>query len=418
MSTKDYFTFTSSQKKGVFAFVIILLTATVITLSLNVYQSSEAELLTLKEPSFTEPVYKKRNQNRLDINLADSAELASLKGIGPILAKRIINFRESRNGFSYVGQLQQVYGLSNDVYRDIEPYLFVSPITAPSFNPEIASTRSNILQKNEIPLVIDINLASAEDFEKLPGIGKILSQRIINYRNSIKGFETVDELKAVYRLEEEVIAQNREYLVVDSLTLDQIRNIELPDQQESKGLLAIKKGLEKNEEEKQPVIPENLDGQGRPRGQDPETSEKDAASYQPLNLTNLIIDINTADSARLTQIRGIGEVFARRIVNYRKVIGFFSSTDDLIEIYGIDSTGLAQIKQYTTVGELSSFPRKDLNFISKRNLAKYPSIDTPTAKIIIDTRKKLGRFDSWEEVAEIEALTPTMLAKLKIYFFL
>ena len=41
---------------------------------------------------------------------------------------------------------------------------------------------------------IDINNADKSELMKLPGIGKELSERIINYRNSIGKFEKIDEI--------------------------------------------------------------------------------------------------------------------------------------------------------------------------------------------------------------------------------
>lgn len=44
---------------------------------------------------------------------------------------------------------------------------------------------------------LDLNRASAEDLESLPGIGAVLAQRVIEYRKSAGGFRTVDDLRQV-----------------------------------------------------------------------------------------------------------------------------------------------------------------------------------------------------------------------------
>ncbi len=43
-------------------------------------------------------------------------------------------------------------------------------------------------------VVIDINNATKEELDFLPGIGPVLAQRIISYREEHKGFNTVTEL--------------------------------------------------------------------------------------------------------------------------------------------------------------------------------------------------------------------------------
>jgi competence protein ComEA len=44
---------------------------------------------------------------------------------------------------------------------------------------------------------LDLNRASAQEFEELPGIGPVLAERIVHYRKSGKTFRTVDDLRAV-----------------------------------------------------------------------------------------------------------------------------------------------------------------------------------------------------------------------------
>jgi competence protein ComEA len=45
--------------------------------------------------------------------------------------------------------------------------------------------------------LLDLNRASAEDLESLPGIGAVLAQRVIAYRKSVGGFQAVEGLREV-----------------------------------------------------------------------------------------------------------------------------------------------------------------------------------------------------------------------------
>ena len=47
------------------------------------------------------------------------------------------------------------------------------------------------------PLVVNINTATAQDFENLPGIGPVMAQRIVDYRNEHGPFKSVEELTKV-----------------------------------------------------------------------------------------------------------------------------------------------------------------------------------------------------------------------------
>ena len=57
----------------------------------------------------------------ISINRANASELDSLPGIGPALAQRIIDHREKTGGFSAISELQEVSGIGEKVFADIEP---------------------------------------------------------------------------------------------------------------------------------------------------------------------------------------------------------------------------------------------------------------------------------------------------------
>lgn len=62
---------------------------------------------------------------------------------------------------------------------------------------------------------LDINRASAQEWDELPGFGPVLSQRTVKYREALGGFVDVNQLHQVYGLDSAVIERLRDRLVVD-----------------------------------------------------------------------------------------------------------------------------------------------------------------------------------------------------------
>jgi competence protein ComEA len=55
----------------------------------------------------------------INLNAVTPAELRSLPGIGPTLAKRIIEFREKRHGFKRVEEVLAIPGISEKTWKAI-----------------------------------------------------------------------------------------------------------------------------------------------------------------------------------------------------------------------------------------------------------------------------------------------------------
>lgn len=63
------------------------------------------------------------------------------------------------------------------------------------------------------------------------------------------------------------------------------------------------------------------------------------------------IDINRAETWLLEALPGIGEVLARRIVDYRNENGPFKRIEDLLKVRGISEGTLEKIRNYVTVSD-------------------------------------------------------------------
>lgn len=59
----------------------------------------------------------------VDINTASYEELMRLDGIGPVLAKRIIDYRNEHGGFSRKEEIRDVPGMGDKKFEAIKDYL-------------------------------------------------------------------------------------------------------------------------------------------------------------------------------------------------------------------------------------------------------------------------------------------------------
>ena len=76
-----------------------------------------------------------------------------------------------------------------------------------SFSQEKESGSGSYIKNNRTNLqrpLLEINTCDSASLEALPGIGPVLSVRIIKFRKLLGGFATVDQLREVYGLSEEV----------------------------------------------------------------------------------------------------------------------------------------------------------------------------------------------------------------------
>ena len=61
----------------------------------------------------------------LNLNTATPQQLEGLPGIGPVLAKRIVEFREKKGGYKRLEELLAVPGISEKKWRVLRAYLTV-----------------------------------------------------------------------------------------------------------------------------------------------------------------------------------------------------------------------------------------------------------------------------------------------------
>ncbi len=60
---------------------------------------------------------------QLSLNSVGAIELEDLPGVGPVLAERIVEYREQNEGFRSLEELKRVKGIGDKLYQKIFPFL-------------------------------------------------------------------------------------------------------------------------------------------------------------------------------------------------------------------------------------------------------------------------------------------------------
>ncbi|MFP4255526.1 MAG: ComEA family DNA-binding protein [Desulfobacterales bacterium] len=67
------------------------------------------------------------SKETIDINTASEKQLTELKGIGPVTAERIVDYREENGGFSDEKDLKKVEGIGSKTLADIQDKITAEP---------------------------------------------------------------------------------------------------------------------------------------------------------------------------------------------------------------------------------------------------------------------------------------------------
>ena len=149
-----------------------------------------------KKERHTKPEYKvKETPVELpvfDINVADTATLQTIKGIGSVLSRRIVDFRDKLGGFRKEGQLYEVYNLDSAVVVELLAKMYIEP--------------------DFVPRKLLINSVGEDELAGHPYITWQQARLIIAYRNQHGDYNSTEDLLKVYAIGEDDISRIDSYL--------------------------------------------------------------------------------------------------------------------------------------------------------------------------------------------------------------
>lgn len=125
------------------------------------------------------------------------------------------------------------------------------------------------------------------------------------------------------------------------------------------------------------------------------------------------VNINTADSARLVEIVGIGPKSASAILAYRKRLGGFVRVEQLAEVKGVMESNYEKIlQQICCKGD--EIQKIDINFATPSEL-EHPYIGPKLVRKITKQRQLKGGWTCTQELIDENILTEEEAARLDPY---
>lgn len=143
--------------------------------------------------------------------------------------------------------------------------------------------------------------------------------------------------------------------------------------------------------------------------------ELDTVSLLELKIQQPIrtVELNTADSAVLDSVRGIGSYYAQKILRYRERLGGFFRVDQLKEVnmkyFNVDS-----MAHFFTVNA-ALIIKRDLDTMTFKDVLRHPYLDYEDVKAIFNAKRK-NKVISYKILCEQQALPEDKLKKIKPYF--
>lgn len=112
----------------------------------------------------------------ISVNKSDSSEWKKIYGIGAVLSKRIVKYRQALGGFVSTKQIAEVYGINEELFQSINPYL--------------------ILDKIELEK-ININNATFQQLVRHPYINSIHAKGILRHIQLSGNIESTEEFRNI-----------------------------------------------------------------------------------------------------------------------------------------------------------------------------------------------------------------------------
>ena len=126
------------------------------------------------------------------------------------------------------------------------------------------------------------------------------------------------------------------------------------------------------------------------------------------------VELNTADSAALRSVSGIGPKTVGAILTYRERLGGFLRAEQLAEVPGVTERNYEKILKQIYC-DSCKIRKIDINFASPKVLGRHPYIAPQVLRKLLKARQLKGGWSTAEELIEENIMTRKEAARLVPY---
>jgi len=386
--TRNYFYFSKTQRNGLIIVICFIFLTFFLSNNLSDYLSSSAtDFSEFKEDIIAfEAETSRLDQNNFEENLSEEApkeinvpiQLFSFDpnivtkegliklGLKPTVANTFIKYRNTGARFYKKTDIKKIYGITAADYNRLAPYIqFNRKKNKPKAAnpPKVFEKR---LAKPITPFAFNPNEATKETLLNL-GLSEKVAQTVINFRSKGGQFRKKEDLKKIYGLAEKEYLALAPYIEITPIKKRIVETTNIPDD-----------------------IPKSFSTE-----------------------TIFKVDINKSSVEDWKQLKGIGDITAKRIVNLRDKLGGFTSVEQIKMTYNVPDSVIEKVARQLVV---SPIPNKILiNTITAEELKLHPYIKTKQAHIIINYRVNHGNYQRMEDLYKVKALKQEFFERIQPY---
>lgn len=227
-------------------------------------------------------------------------------------------------------------------------------------------SKTNAIKKEAVTLQkFDPNKDSEHELTQ-KGVPAYVARGVVKYRNAGGSFNTKRDVAKMYAVNEKVYAKLKDY-------------IDLPD-----AMAKDKPNWEHSAEEQK-------EDYKRPSG----------------------LNINVLSEAELKSLPGIGDFYAKQLIDYRDKLGGYTAKEQLLEVYKMRPESAQDIADMFEYGK--GIKKIDINTASFKQLLAHPYLGFDAVKAVVSYRDQHSGFQNLKEFEALHFFKNKDITKLLPY---